>query len=299
MYTVFFFAQKNFLLREGKELWSLFTSIFIHADERHLLNNMVSLLIFGTTMEKMFTTKQFLGTYLISGLIGSLFSLLLLPAASIGLGASGAIYGIMGCVILFIPRNNPFVIIFMIFFLVSSFIFDFGNWAHLFGFLAGFGIGFVLKKRKNKQKFPKSRQSYSSSSNSTRPVGFFSKLRSNSSLRWARLKDRTFMRKERKMAKKMMNEHENPMNSHEIGNKIYAERFYLLKFRSLFLEIHRIPTYEVARHLNLTEDALFHKMLIWKMRLPFKILGNFIEVPDLAQFNLTLDAIIIEWEQKN
>lgn len=295
--SVIFFAQKNYLIWEGRTLWTLFTSIFMHADPQHILNNMISLLIFGTTMEKMFTRRQYLATYFIAGIVGSLFSFLLLPADTIGLGASGAIYGLMGIVIVFIPKNNLFMIFYMVYFLVSSFFIGPKNWAHIFGFIAGICIALWLMK-KNKKKPIDTQRRVANSTNSPEKMGFFSRIRWNFALKWARLKDRAFMRREQKMAQNLMKESEKTISPNEITNKIYAERFYLLKFKDLFVEIQRIPMYEIAHHLHLTEDQLIQKIIIWKMRLPLQIQGNFIEIPDLVLFNSTLEIIISEWEQK-
>ncbi|WP_371804948.1 rhomboid family intramembrane serine protease [Candidatus Lokiarchaeum ossiferum] len=297
MDSVLFFAQKNYLIREGRTLWTLFTSMFMHAGPQHLLNNVIALLIFGTTMEKMFTKRQYLITYFFSGLIGSLFSFLLLPSDSIGLGASGAIYGLMGVVIVFIPKNNLFVIFYMVYFLISSFFIGPSNWAHIFGFITGLCIAFWLKKKSQKNPM-EIRSRRFDTSKSQKKVGLFSRIRWNFALKFARVKDHAFIRKEKKMAKRLMKESANPISTNEIHNKIYAERFYLLKFKALFAEIKQIPLYEIAHQLHLTEDQLIQKIIIWKMRLPMQIQGNFLNITNLALFNSTLDTIISEWEEK-
>jgi len=73
----------------------LFTSIFLHANPTHLGGNVLFLLIFGTSLEEQVTTKKWLVTYFISGLAGNI-AFLFLGGDAIGVGASGAIWGLLG-----------------------------------------------------------------------------------------------------------------------------------------------------------------------------------------------------------
>jgi rhomboid protease GluP len=76
--------------------WSRpFTAMFLHGGMTHLLMNMFSLYLIGRGVEQYFDTKSYLSLYLFSGLLGSLASLYMHPA-SVGVGASGAIFGIFG-----------------------------------------------------------------------------------------------------------------------------------------------------------------------------------------------------------
>ena len=77
------------------EWWRLFTAMFLHGGMTHLLMNMFSLYIVGRAAEMYFDTKSYLSIYLFSGLLGGLASLYMHPA-SVGVGASGAIFGIFG-----------------------------------------------------------------------------------------------------------------------------------------------------------------------------------------------------------
>lgn len=98
-------AKVNFLIAFG-EYWRLFTAMFLHADVMHLLFNMLALYIFGRDIEHIFGRKNFTFIYLLSGLAGSSMSYLL--SNSISVGASGAIFGLMGAN-LFLYRTNPAV----------------------------------------------------------------------------------------------------------------------------------------------------------------------------------------------
>ena len=77
------------------EWWRLFTAMFLHGGMTHLLMNMFSLYIVGRAAEMYFDTKSYLLIYLFSGLIGGLVSLYVHPD-SVGVGASGAIFGVFG-----------------------------------------------------------------------------------------------------------------------------------------------------------------------------------------------------------
>ncbi len=155
---LFMLAQSNLSISQGRELWTLITSFFVHANFLHLFNNVIGLLIFGSTAEKFYSKWQYLMIYFISGLMGSVFSFLLFPINSGGLGASGVVYGLMGAVIVLVPKENKRVYYFSLFYLIYSIVYSFtpgiGTWAHIFGLIAGFGIGFIIKKirvRKLKQ----------------------------------------------------------------------------------------------------------------------------------------------------
>ena len=77
------------------EWWRLFTAMFLHGGMTHLLMNMFSLYLIGRGVEQYFNTASYLSVYLFSGLLGGLASLYMHPA-SVGVGASGAIFGIFG-----------------------------------------------------------------------------------------------------------------------------------------------------------------------------------------------------------
>jgi len=77
------------------EPWRMITSVFAHSSPLHLLLNMYTLFIFGSGLERLLGRWRFLALFLISGLGGSVAVLLLAPLTGV-VGASGAIFGLMG-----------------------------------------------------------------------------------------------------------------------------------------------------------------------------------------------------------
>jgi len=77
------------------EWWRLLTAMFLHGGMTHILMNMFSLYLIGRGAEMYFDTKSYISIYLFSGLLGGLASLYIHPE-SVGIGASGAIFGVFG-----------------------------------------------------------------------------------------------------------------------------------------------------------------------------------------------------------
>lgn len=153
-----FFVQINRNIIYKYEIWRLITSMFLHGDPIHLFSNMFALLLFGATVEnnKSISKIQFLIIYFISGLIGNLFSLFLLPLDIISLGASGSIFGLIGVAFTIIATDDRsllfFALFYLVFFIATSFMPGINFWAHIFGLLGGilFGYLFYIRKRKIK-----------------------------------------------------------------------------------------------------------------------------------------------------
>jgi membrane associated rhomboid family serine protease len=80
------------------EPWRMLTSVFVHSTGFifHVLLNMYTLYIFGQILERMLGRGRFLALYLLSGLAGSLGVLFLSDPRVAVVGASGAIFGLMG-----------------------------------------------------------------------------------------------------------------------------------------------------------------------------------------------------------
>jgi rhomboid protease GluP len=93
-----FGAKYNPLIIAG-EYWRLLTAIFIHIGLVHLFFNSYALYVFGTQVEQRFGHTRFLALYLLSGLGGAVASFVGNP--SLSAGASGAIFGLLGTIIVY------------------------------------------------------------------------------------------------------------------------------------------------------------------------------------------------------
>ncbi len=155
--------------------WTAITSIFMHSpyDPMHLLFNAFVLFMFGPILESRIKEKSFLILFLGAGIAGSItyylssylnimlgFSNSLIPA----LGASGAIYGVLGALAILLPNMRIYVwffpmrmkyaaMLFVIIELLGSFNIGSGiaSAGHLGGLLFGFLYAYYLKNKKEKQ----------------------------------------------------------------------------------------------------------------------------------------------------
>jgi membrane associated rhomboid family serine protease/ribosomal protein S27AE len=85
------------------------TAMYIHADPMHVLMNMVILTLIGVPFEDRIGTRRWLALYLVTGMIGSLVDAGFAAASGsghIGIGASGAIFGVMGAFAALYPRDE-------------------------------------------------------------------------------------------------------------------------------------------------------------------------------------------------
>ncbi|MDD5012229.1 MAG: rhomboid family intramembrane serine protease [Candidatus Nanoarchaeia archaeon] len=116
-------ALKPSYIVQGKNLWTLATSMFMHLDFSHLFFNMISLFFVGTLLEKIIGKRRFFLFYMASGLFAGLFFALLSGFFGtgigekifgnpeiFGIGASGAIFGIVGILAVLIPRKKIYLI---------------------------------------------------------------------------------------------------------------------------------------------------------------------------------------------
>ncbi len=81
------------------EIWRLLTGTFLHAGIIHLFVNMYSLAVIGSQLENFIGKKKFLIVYIISAISGSLMSCLF--SDNLSVGASGAIFGLLGSILYF------------------------------------------------------------------------------------------------------------------------------------------------------------------------------------------------------
>ena len=88
--------------------WRLITAAFLHYGPLHLGMNMLALWLFGAAVEQVLGRGRYLLLYLVSGLAGSAGALLLTPE-SLTVGASGAIFGILGAAFV-LERQRTYVL---------------------------------------------------------------------------------------------------------------------------------------------------------------------------------------------
>ncbi len=89
------------------QLYTLFTSMFLHGGFAHILGNMIVFLFMGIAFEQRIGMKNFLVIYLVTGVCGALtHSFLNLGSATVLIGASGAIFGILGAFAYSYPRDE-------------------------------------------------------------------------------------------------------------------------------------------------------------------------------------------------
>lgn len=96
----FGFSGEN--LMEG-EVWTLLTSIFIHGNPAHLVLNSIALFFFGRALEDELSVKNFFVIFFIGAIVGNLFVLFTYPMDQVVIGASGAVFAIMGTAIILTP----------------------------------------------------------------------------------------------------------------------------------------------------------------------------------------------------
>jgi len=151
--------------------WRFLTSIFLHGGIVHLFYNLFALALFGSILEKLIGGKKFLIVFFVSGILANLISVNFYNSS---LGASGAIFGIIGALIIVKPMQVVWafgvpmpIFIAGIFwavgniigaygFLVGNPLDNTGNFAHLSGMLFGLILGTfyrVKKKIKNPKIF--------------------------------------------------------------------------------------------------------------------------------------------------
>jgi rhomboid protease GluP len=152
---LFLLAQINVRVFENYEFYRLISAMFLHADPMHIFSNMIALLIFGAVVELTFSKLEYLIIYFISGLIGNVFSLFLLSPNTISLGASGAIFGLLGAafVVIAMDKDKTLMyigIIYLAYYLLMSLQPGINLWAHLFGLIGGLGFGYLFYKKRNK-----------------------------------------------------------------------------------------------------------------------------------------------------
>ena len=169
-----FVAIKPSNILQGKYLWTFLTSMFMHGGFFHLFVNMLSLFFIGSLVEKILGKKRYLTFYLAAGLFAGLFFVLISYVLKTDLsvyavGASGALFGLIG-LLMFLTPDLPVYVMFIpipikmkyaapgilvLLWIISAVgNVPIGNTAHLGGLILGLGYGIYLRKKyKNKTRY--------------------------------------------------------------------------------------------------------------------------------------------------
>jgi len=162
----------------GNQIYTFFTSMFLHAELIHLGGNMLFLYVFGDNVEDTFGHFRYLFFYLLSGIAASLLHIYITVLNNLGqniptIGASGAIAGVLGAYFVLYPRSRILTIVFVfwitivaipaVIFLGLWFAYQFlygtmaglnsgvAYWAHIGGFVTGIVFGLAWRGRRRKR----------------------------------------------------------------------------------------------------------------------------------------------------
>jgi len=174
---------------QTSQLFTIFTSMFLHGNLIHLGGNMLFLYVFGDNVEDTFGHGRYFVFYILAGVVASivhimavLYSVEVLHSAPSGvlseptIGASGAIAGVLGTYLVLYPKARVLTLVFFgwiwivpipaIFFLGFWFVYqllygmlafelplEIAYWAHIGGFLTGLFFGAIWRGRRRKREF--------------------------------------------------------------------------------------------------------------------------------------------------
>ncbi|MEM4259265.1 MAG: rhomboid family intramembrane serine protease [Candidatus Pacearchaeota archaeon] len=155
-FSELFVLNKNAIF----EVWRFMTAIFLHGSLSHLIANLFALALFGSIFEAFVGSRKFLFVFFASGIFANIVSV---NFYSSSLGASGAIYGILGALVVISPMMMvwvsgipmPMAIAGIIW--VAGGVFglfypnDVGHIAHLSGIAIGFIFGIFFRNWKKKE----------------------------------------------------------------------------------------------------------------------------------------------------
>ena len=99
--TYFYALANDYEGIQNRQIYRLITSMFLHSDIIHIACNMYALYILGPVVERYYGKTKFLIIYMLSGILGSIFSAAFMSADTISIGASGAIFGLLGSIAYF------------------------------------------------------------------------------------------------------------------------------------------------------------------------------------------------------
>ncbi|HYF60475.1 MAG TPA: rhomboid family intramembrane serine protease [Burkholderiaceae bacterium] len=150
----------NHLPLTVEEPWRLLTATFLHGGIIHLAFNMWALWDTGRLAERFYGNGQLALIYLVAGLAGSIASLFFSARAGVSVGASGAIFGVVGCLLAaiftkahklpagLVASMRSSMLMFVGYSLFMGFVAGFiDNAAHIGGLVGGFAMGMVLAEK--------------------------------------------------------------------------------------------------------------------------------------------------------
>lgn len=137
------------------DYYRLLTSTFLHSGIEHFLFNITALFVLGKFVESLYSKWHLLLAYILTGTLASLFSLMFLQDA-VSLGASGAIYGLLGIIIIHLLLNKKLnskllvqvALIFVVIAVFSSLFSNVNHYAHIGGLIFGLLLGLMYNPDK-------------------------------------------------------------------------------------------------------------------------------------------------------
>lgn len=147
-----FGAKVNLYVRAG-EWWRIFTAMFLHFGVFHILVNSYSLYNLGSFSERVYGKWRFVAIYLTAGIAGNILSTILGSLYSVGVGASGAVFGVAGS-ILYLGVRRPelfkyilgssFIVSILLNLFIGFAIPGIDVWAHIGGLIGGFAASWAI-----------------------------------------------------------------------------------------------------------------------------------------------------------
>jgi membrane associated rhomboid family serine protease len=128
--------------------WQPLTSMFAQVEVLHIGFNMLALWVLGPQLEMVLGRVRYLGLYLLAGLVGSAGVYLFTPVFTPSLGASGAIFGLMGALLVVALKARADVSQLMVWIGINAALTFFASgisWqAHVGGFVGGLVLAWIL-----------------------------------------------------------------------------------------------------------------------------------------------------------
>jgi len=150
-------AMNGLLVVFQGEWYRIVTAMFLHGGLMHIAMNMFSLYIVGRGVELYFNKSSYLILYMMSGLFGAMVSLYMHPN-SVGVGASGAIFGLFGAIVGFFFYHKDrlgsqskevlkeFIVILVLNLVLGLSISSIDLSAHIGGLLVGILGGYIISR---------------------------------------------------------------------------------------------------------------------------------------------------------